>query len=89
MADGPWNDKSPNSDETRMADAVATGDTLAMLLAMREMLAERFDKASPRDSASIARQLQMVIEHVNKLNDGHDLSDDKLEAFLNGSWEAE
>jgi len=74
--------------ESRMTQAAATGDPLTMLLTLRDMLAERFDKASPRDSAALARQLQLVAESITRLQAGDDMSDDKLASLLN-SWEAE
>lgn len=61
-----------NSDiaESRMREAVNSGDTLRILQTMREMLAERFDRASPRDSAGLSRQIQIVTEHILKVEDG-------------------
>lgn len=76
--------------ESRMADAVATGDPLEMLMTMRTMLAERFDRAAPRDTASIARQLERTIGLIAELRGGGDtIADDKIASFLSEEWTAE
>jgi hypothetical protein len=75
--------------DTRMQDAVAGGDSLEMLKVMRTQLAERFDIAAPRDTASIARQLDRVIGLIAELESGTSVTDDKIAAFFAAEWQPE
>lgn len=55
--------------EMRMQNVVQAGDRLQILETMLEMLAERFDKAAPRDSSALSRQMQLVMEEIQKIRD--------------------
>lgn len=80
---------SDNSDNNgRMALAASTGDNLQALLTLRDMLAERFDRASPRDSAGLARQIQLIMAQIAQMQSGDGTEDDKLADALN-DWEPE
>jgi len=72
--------------EDRMSLAAASGDALLTLTTLRDMLAERFDRASPRDSAGLARQIQLIMADIQKLQSGEEIGEDRFaEALLN--WE--
>jgi hypothetical protein len=75
--------------EDRMSTAEKTGRPLEMLLTMRRILAERLDSCAPRDTASIARQLERVIGLVAELESGTTVTDDKIAAFMTSEWKAQ
>jgi hypothetical protein len=47
-----------------LPEIAATGDRLATLAALRDLLAESLIDASPRDRASLARQLTAVLAEL-------------------------
>jgi len=63
--------------EARLQEAVKNGTRLDQLKVLRTMLAERFDAASPRDTAAIARQFQLTCDQIAELEgaDTHDKFD--------------
>lgn len=76
-----------NDNETRMSEAEMSGDKLTMLLTLRKMLAERFDIAAPRDTASIARQLQLTIDMIEAMQSGKgEPEDSAFEKFMRDAW---
>ena len=80
---------SDEFEETRMSEAIKTDSPLEMFKTMRTLLAERLDKASPRDTSGIARQLERVIQLVAELESGTKVTDDKIAAFFANEWKSE
>lgn len=78
-----------NEPDTRMSDAIKTNSPLTMFITMRDILAERLDVASPRDTSGIARQLERIIQIVAELESGTKVTDDKIAAFFAEEWKAE
>lgn len=64
---GPPGSSQKSPHEKRMQNVVQSGDRLQVLETMLEMLAERFDKCAPRDSAALSRQMQLVMEEIDKI----------------------
>jgi hypothetical protein len=70
--------------EKRMQNVVQSGDRLQMLETMLEMLAERFDKAAPRDSSALSRQIQLVMEDIDKIRADEGDTVDELDLLEQG-----
>lgn len=61
-------EETEESDNTAISDAAREGDTLKMLEAMRDKLSTLVDKStSPREVASITRQLLEVNDRIEKI----------------------
>ena len=62
-------DEEDESDDTAISDAAREGNTLKMLEAMRDKLSTLIDRStSPREVASISRQLLEVNDRIEKIN---------------------
>lgn len=62
-------EEGDESDDTAISDAAREGDTLKMLEAMRDKLSTLVDRStSPREVASITRQLLEVNDRIEKIN---------------------
>lgn len=53
--------------ETRVQEAVATGNRVTILKTMRTVLGERLDRATSRESASMSRQIQVLTDQITEL----------------------
>lgn len=62
-------EEDDESDDTAISDAAREGNTLKMLESMRDKLATLIDRStSPREVASISRQLLEVNDRIEKIN---------------------
>lgn len=74
----------PDGPEMRMRNVIDSGDRLQILETMLEMLAERFDRCTPRDSAGISRQIQCVLEEIQEIRNKEGTFADGLDDFVDG-----
>ena len=63
-----------------LVTAAATGDRLDTLIALRDLLAERLQKAnSDRDIAAMSRRLMQTTEEIDRLKRQRAFEEDKLD----------
>ena len=67
----------PKTEPQDLITAAKTGDRLATLISLRDLLAERLQHTnSGRDVGSIARQLIICLEEIDALREKDDDTDD-------------
>lgn len=71
------------ANDDRLQNVYRSGGTqLDLLETMLEQLTERFDIATPRDSAAIARQIQAVLDQIRDIKAENSPKTDELDDFL-------